>query len=219
MKSGGPSHLKKILMTPGPGRTIEQVLKDETLFSQGKRGNDVFYILSGVVGLSVKSDGKEKIISLLGHGRFAGKECLAALHPSSAASGTALTECTVLKIQRKEMLRLLKSHDVFAELFVDYLLVRITEYQEVIIEHLFDSAEKRLARILLLLTNFDEEGSSADVVPNIGQEIFAEVVGTTRSRVSFFLNRFRVRGLIGYVGTGPIQIHTDELSAWLGSTV
>jgi CRP-like cAMP-binding protein len=214
MKSG-PVQLKKILTTPGSGRKVELVPKDEILYSQGKRGNSVFYMLSGVVGLTVDSGGKEKIISLLGHGSFAGKECLAAARPRNKSSGRALTPCTVLRIQRTEMLHLLKEHSAFSELFLDYLLSCITRYQEVIMDHLFDSAEKRVARILLLLTNLEEAGSPSTVVPNIGQQVLAEVVGTTRSRVSFFLNRFRALGLIEYVGNGPIMIHTQDLSIWL----
>jgi len=216
MKSG-PFQLKKILMTPGSGRKIELVHKDEILYSQGKRGDSVFYLLSGVVGLTVDSDGKEKIISLLGYGSFAGKECLAAARPRNKSSGRALTPCTVLRIQRDEMLHLLKEHNTFSVLFLDYLLSRITRYQEVIIDHLFDSAEKRVARTLLLLTNLEEAGNPSTVVPNIGQEVLAEVVGTTRSRVSCFLNRFRALGLIEYVGNGSIMIHTEELSTWLAA--
>jgi CRP-like cAMP-binding protein len=189
--------------------------RNQVLFSQGKRADAIFYILAGVVGLTVTADGKERIITLLGPGSFAGKECIASNRPQRTSSGRALTACTVLRIERNEMLRMIKTKRAFAVLFVDYLLSRITRYQEVIMDQMFVSSEKRLARTLLQLTNMSESGDVEAVVPYLGQTILAEVVGTTRSRVSFFMNRFRVLGLIAYKSQGPVLINTVQLSAWL----
>ena len=208
--------LKSYLTTAGSRRTIEYAHKNQVLFAQGKRGDAVFYILTGAVGLTVASDGKERIIALLGPGSFAGKECIASNRPQSASSGRALTACTVLRIERKEVLQMIKKRSAFAVLFLDYLLRRITSYQEVILDHLFVSSEMRLARTLLQLTHMSESGNPEAVVPYLGQTVLAEVVGTTRSRVSFFLNRFRSLGLIAYKSQGPILINTVRLSAWLG---
>jgi PAS domain S-box-containing protein len=203
--------LKTFLSKAGPGRAIVYVPKKQILFEQGKRGDAVFYILAGAVKLTIVSHGKESIIALLGPGNFAGKECMASVRTRSTASASALTDCTMLRIERKEMLRVIRHERTFAAFFLDYLLARITRYQEVIMDQLFDSAEKRLARTLLLLANFGNGGKLKAVIPKIGQEELAEVVGTTRARVSLFMNRFRNLGLIAYKSQGSVTIRTAKL--------
>ena len=206
-----PFYLNIFLSKAGPGRTIVYAPKTEILVKQGKRGDAVFYILEGAVKLTVVSQDKERTIALLGPGSFVGKECLAAVRPRSVASATALTNCTLLRIARKEMLRVIRHEATFAAFFLDYLLARITQYQEVIMDHLVNSSDKRLARILLLLANFGNGGKRQAVVPRISHEELADAVGTTRARVSFFMNRFRDLGFIAYKGPGPITVRADKL--------
>lgn len=208
-------HLKIFLSKAGPGRTIVYLPKRQTLFEQGRRGNAVFYILAGALKLTVDSQGKERTIALLGPGNFAGKECIAAGRPRSMASARALTDCTILKIERKEILRVIRQEKSFAAFFLDYLLARITRYQEVIMDQFFNSSERRLARALLLLAGFGNGGKPELVISNIGQEELAEMVGTTRSRVSSFMNRFRKLGFIAYKSQGPVTIRTAELSRFI----
>jgi CRP/FNR family cyclic AMP-dependent transcriptional regulator len=208
-------HLKTFLAKAGPGRTIVYVPAKEILFEQGKRGNAVFYILAGAVKLTVDSLGKESTIALLGPGNFAGKECAAAVRPRSTASARTLTNCTILRIERKEMLRVIQNEKTFAAFFLDYLLARITRYQEVIMDQLLNSSEKRLARTLLLLGNFGDGAKAKLVIPTIHQEELAEVVGTTRARVSFFMNRFRRQGFVTYKGRSSITISTAKLSRFM----
>jgi CRP/FNR family cyclic AMP-dependent transcriptional regulator len=205
-------HLKTFLSKAGPGRTVVYVPGKQTLFEQGQRGNAVFYILTGAVKLTVLSQGKETTISLLGPGNFAGKECIATVRPRRTASARALTNCTILRIERKEMLRVIQHEKTFATFFLDYLLARISRYQEVIMDQLLNSSEKRLARALLLLANFGNGGKPEAVVPKIHQEELAEMVGTTRSRISFFMNRFRKLGLVAYKGQSSITIRAAKLS-------
>jgi CRP/FNR family transcriptional regulator, cyclic AMP receptor protein len=208
-------HLKTFLSKAGPGRTIVYVPEKQILFEQGERGNAVFYILAGAVKLTVDSQGKESIIALLGPGNFAGKECTAAVRPRNTASARTLTNCTILRIERKEMLRVIQNEKTFAAFFLDYLQARITRYQEVIMDQLLNSSEKRLARTLLLLGNFGDGGKPELVIPKIHQEELAEVVGTTRARVSFFMNRFRKLGFVAYKGRSSITISTAKLSRFV----
>jgi CRP-like cAMP-binding protein len=167
------------------------------------------------VKLTVAFHGKENIIALLGPGNFAGKECIAAVRTRSTASAKALTNCTILRIERKEMLRVIRQEKTFAAFFLNYLLARVTRYQEVIMDQLFDSSDKRLARTLLFLADFGSTGKPEAVIPKIGQEELAEVVGTTRSRVSFFMNRFRSLGFITYKSQGSVTIRTAKLSKFV----
>jgi PAS domain S-box-containing protein len=208
-------HLKTFLSKAGPGRTIVYVPEKQILFEQGKRGNAVFYILAGAVKLTVSSQGKESTIALLGPGNFAGKECLAADRLRSTASARTLTNCTILRLERKEMLRAIRNEKAFAGFFLDYLLARITAYQEVITDHLLRSSEKRLARTLLLLSNFGNGSKPQIVLPRIHQEELAEVVGTTRPRVSLFMNRFRKQGLIAYKWRSSVTIRTAKLARFV----
>jgi CRP-like cAMP-binding protein len=210
-------HLKTFLSRAGPGRSIVYFPAKQILFEQGKRVNAVFYILAGAVKLTVDSQGKESTIALLGPGNFAGKECTATVRPRSAASGRTLTNCTILRIERKEMLRVIQNEEAFAAFFLDYLLARITRYQEVIMDQLLNSSEKRLARTLLLLGNFGDAGKPELVIPTIPQEELAEVVGTTRARVSLFMNRFRKLGFLTYKGRSPITIRAAKLSRFVAA--
>ncbi len=204
-------HIKTFLSKAGAGRTIVHVPEKQILFEQGNRSNAVFYILTGMVKLTLVSQGKEVTIGLLGPGNFAGKECIATVRPRRTTSARALTNCTILRIERKEMLRVIQHEKSFAAFFLDYLLARISRYQEVIMDQLLNSSEKRLARILLLLAHFGKEGTAETVVPKISQETLAEMVGTTRSRVSLFMNRFRKLGFVAYEGQSSIAIRTAKL--------
>jgi len=208
-------HLKTYLSKAGPGKTIVYAPEKQVLFEQGKRINAVFYIMAGAVKLTVDSQGKESTIALLGPGNFAGKECIAADRPRSTTSAMTLTDCTILKIERNEMLRAIQNEKTFAGFFLDYLLARITGYQEVIMDHLLSSTEKRLARTLLLLGTFGNGGKPEAVIPKISQEILAEMVGATRSRINFFMNRFRKLGFVAYKGQSSITIRTAKLSRFV----
>jgi PAS domain S-box-containing protein len=208
-------HLKTFLSKAGPGRTIVQVLGKQILFEQGKRGNAVFYILAGAVKLTVESQGKESTIGLLGPGNFAGKECIATVRPRRTASARALTNCTILRIERKEMLRAIQYEKAFATFFIDHVLARIGRYQEGIMDQLLNSSEKRLARVLLVLASLGNGGKRQAVVPKIDQEELAEMVGTTRSRISFFMNRFRKWGFVAYKAQGSITIRRAKLSRFV----
>jgi CRP/FNR family transcriptional regulator, cyclic AMP receptor protein len=198
----------------GLGRKIIELEKRNALFSQGDAADAVFYIRRGKIKLTVISkNGKEATIALLGAGDFVGEECIAAIQPQRLTTAVALTPSTVLRISRKEMMRVLDEEKAFNELFVSYLLARNVRIQEDLVDHLFNSSEKRLARTLLLLARFGKEGTPEPVIPKISQETLAEMVGTTRSRVSFFMNRFRKLGFIEYNGT--LSIHSSLLNVVL----
>jgi CRP-like cAMP-binding protein len=193
---------RAFLTRAGLGRTIVDLKKRQIIFSQGERAEAVFYIQRGKVRLSVISSvGKEATIALLGEGDFLGEECIANSQPRRMATAVAITEGAVLKINKKEMVRALHEQHALSDIFVAYLLSRNRRVQEDLVDQLFNSSEKRLARALLLLAHFGkEEGLPETVLPKISQETLAEMVGTTRSRVNFFMNRFRKLGLIEYNG-------------------
>jgi len=198
----------------GLGRTIVEVPKKHVVFSQGDAGDSVFYIQKGKVKLTVVSErGKEATTALLGDGDFLGEECITASQPIRMATATAVTDCSVLKIERTEMLRVLHQEHAFSDVFVAYLLTRNIRVQEDLVDQLFNSSEKRLARILLLLAQFGKDGKPETVIPKMSQETLAEMVGTTRSRVNFFMNRFRKLGFIEYNGT--LQVHSSLLNVVL----
>ena len=202
------------LSQPGIGRAIVEVAKNKKIFSQGEIGEAVYYIQKGRAKLSVVSrEGKEATISLFGPGDFIGEDCIAGIQSKRMASATAMTGCTILRIERKEMMRVIHEEHVFSDVFVAYLLARNTRIQADLVDQLFNSSEKRLARTLLLLAHFGKEGKPETVIPKISQEILAEMIGTTRSRVSFFMNRFRKLGFIEYNGT--LQIHSSLLNVVL----
>lgn len=202
------------LAKSGLGRKIVELEKRNTVFSQGDEADGVFYIQKGRVKLTViSSRGKEATIALLGAGDFLGEECVAAMQPQRLTTATTLTQCTVLRINKKEMVRVLAAEKEFSEVFVSYLLARNVRIQEDLIDQLFNSSEKRLARALLLLARFGKDGAPELVIPKISQETLAEMIGTTRSRVSFFMNRFRKLGFIEYNGT--LSVHSSLLSVVL----
>ena len=198
----------------GLGRTILDFRKQETIFSQGDPPNAVFYIRKGRIKVTVVSKrGKEATIALLGAGNFLGEECIAAVQQQRMATATAIMPSTLLKIDRREMVQALHENHALSDVFVSYLLARNTRIQEDLVDQLFNSSEKRLARALLLLAQFGKEGTPETVIPRISQEVLAEMVGTTRSRVSFFMNRFRKLGFIEY--NGKLSVHSSLLNVIL----
>jgi CRP/FNR family transcriptional regulator, cyclic AMP receptor protein len=206
--------VEAFLAQSGLGRTIIDLKKNATIFSQGDGADSVFYVQRGKVRLTVVSKrGKEATIALLGTGDFVGEECIAAIQPQRMATATALTPAAVLRIERQEMVRVLSRERALSEVFVAYLLARNTRIQEDLVDQLFNSSEKRLARALLLLARFGKESKSEVVIPKMSQETLAEMVGTTRSRVSFFMNRFRKLGFIEY--NGELSVHGSLLNVIL----
>jgi CRP/FNR family transcriptional regulator, cyclic AMP receptor protein len=195
----------------GLGRKIVDFKKNGTIFSQGDTADSVFYIQKGKVKLTVVSQrGKEATIALLSIGDFVGEECIAAVQPLRMATATALTPASVLRINRKEMVRALSREKALSEVFVAYLLARNVRIQEDLVDQLFNSSEKRLARVLLLLARFGKESTPDMVIPRVSQETLAQMVGTTRSRVSYFMNRFRELGFIEY--NGKLSVHGSLLN-------
>jgi len=202
------------LAEAGVGKTLIQLRKKQTVFSQGDAADAVFYIQKGKIKLSVNSkSGKEATLALLGAGDFVGEECVAATQPLRLTTATAIAECMVLRIARDTMVEVLHMEHSFSDTFVAFLLARNTRIQEDLTDQLFNSSEKRLARILLLLAQFGKSGGTETVIPKISQETLAEMVGTTRSRVSFFMNRFRKMGFIEY--KGELRIHSSLLNVVL----
>jgi len=202
------------LATIGEGRKSVLFPRKQGIFAQGDTADSVFYIQTGMVKLTVVSTtGKEAMIGIVGEGDFFGEGSLAgqALRVDSA---TAMTDCAVLRIDKKAMIEALHREHDFSDLFVTYLLSRNIRYEEDLVDQLFNSSEKRLARILLLLAHFGKEGTPETVVPKISQEMLAEMIGTTRSRVSFFMNRFRKLGFIHY-NNGGLQVHSSLLNVVL----
>ena len=202
------------LASIGEGRKSLLFQRKQGIFAQGDAADAVFYLQTGKVKLSVVSKtGKEATIGIVGEGAFFGEGSLAgqALRMDSA---TAMTDCAVLRIEKKAMMEALHREHEFSNLFVAYLLARNIRYEEDLVDQLFNSSEKRLARILLLLAQFGKEGKPETVVPKISQETLAEMVGTTRSRVSFFMNRFRKLGFVDYSGSG-LQVHSSLLNVVL----
>lgn len=205
------------LATIGEGRKSVSVAKKRGIFTQGDPADSVFYIQKGKVRLTVVSKvGKEATIGILGEGNFFGEGALAgqAFRMGSAA---AMTDCQLLRIEKKAMMNALHQEHAFSDMFVAYLLGRNIRYEEDLVDQLFNSSEKRLARVLLMLAHFGKEGAPEPVVPKISQETLAEMVGTTRSRVSFFMNRFRKLGFIHYSGgdEGGLQVHSSLLNVVL----
>lgn len=204
---------RAFLATIGEGRRFVLFPKKQTIFTQGGPSDAVFYVQTGKVKLTVVSnDGKEATIGMPGEGDFFGEGALTgqALRMGSA---TALTDCVVLRIDKRAMMHALHREHALSDLFVAYLLARNIRYEEDLVDQLFNSSEKRLARLLLLLAHFGKEGKPETVVPKISQETLAEMVGTTRSRVSFFMNRFRTLGFVHY--NGGLQVHSSLLNVVL----
>jgi CRP-like cAMP-binding protein len=202
------------LAKSGLGKVIESRAKNETIFSQGDTADEVFYIQKGKVKIAVVSaHGKEATVAVLNVGEFVGEDCIATTHPLRLVTATALTDCVLLKIGKKEMARVISREHAFSDVFVTFLQARNARIQEDLIDQLFNSSEKRLARVLLQLAQFGKEGKQEILIPKISQESLAEMVGTTRSRVSFFMNRFRKMGFIEY--DGAIKVHSSLLNVVL----
>jgi CRP/FNR family transcriptional regulator, cyclic AMP receptor protein len=206
---------KTFLSTIDGGRKIATFSKKQTVFVQGDPSDAVFYIQKGKVTLTVVSkSGKEATIGILNEGDFFGEGCLTG-QLLRLCSATAMTDCSVMRIEKKSMMEVLHREYAFSEMFVAYLLARNIRYEEDLVDQLFNSSEKRLARILLLLAHFGKEGVHETPIPNISQETLAEMIGTTRSRVSFFMNRFRKLGFIDYHAGDALQIHSSLLNVVL----
>jgi len=204
---------KAFLAIVGEGKTILKFQKDQTVFAQGEAADTVFYIQKGRVKVVVISEhGKEAVVGILGPGQFFGEGCMNG-HSVRMATTTAIEDCLITAITKTAMLAALHDQPNFSEMFMAYLLTRNSRIEEDLIDQLFNSSEKRLARLLLLLANFGKEGSPQPISPNISQETLAEMIGTTRSRVSFFMNKFRKLGLISY--NGKIEVHSSLLNAVL----
>jgi CRP/FNR family transcriptional regulator, cyclic AMP receptor protein len=216
-KNGREFDAQKFLATIGEGRKVIRFPKNQAIFAQGDPGDAVFYLQTGKVRLTVLSKtGKEATIGILSDGSFFGEGVLAG-QPLRMGSATALTDCVVLRIERRAMVDTLHREHALSDLFVAYLLTRNIRSEEDLVDQLFNSSEKRLARALLMLAHFGKDGIPESVVPKISQETLAEMVGTTRSRVNFFMNRFRKLGLIDYAGSaeGGLKVHSSLLNVVL----
>jgi CRP-like cAMP-binding protein len=206
---------KTFLSTIDGGRKIAAFPKKQPIFVQGDSSGAVFYIQKGKIKLTVVSKtGKEATIGILNEGDFFGEGCLTG-QPLRLCSATAMTDCSVMRIDKKSMMEVLHREHAFSDMFVAYLLTRNIRYEEDLVDQLFNSSEKRLARMLLLLAHFGKEGKHEVAVPKISQETLAEMVGTTRSRVSFFMNRFRKLGFIDYHAGNALQVHSSLLNVVL----
>lgn len=208
-----PFDPKIFLAKADGGRTISQYRKNQIIFSQGDLADSVFYIIDGKVKFSVISEhGKEAIVAILGSDEFCGEGCLAG-QPLRMATAAAMTECQVMRIEKRAMIRILHDEPAFSEMFIEHLLARTIRVEADLVDQLFNSSEKRLARALLILANFGKEGKPEAVVAKVSQETLAEMIGTTRSRVSFFMNKFRKLGFIEY--NGHLEVHSSLLSVVL----
>jgi CRP/FNR family transcriptional regulator, cyclic AMP receptor protein len=197
----------------GAGKTISKFEKNQRVFEQGDAADTVFYVQKGSVKVTVLSDqGKEAVVGILEPGQFFGEGCLNG-HPRRIATTTAMEECVITSITKEAMIAVLRTESKFSELFIAYLLTRNSRVEEDLIDQLFNSSEKRLARLLLLLAHFGKEGRPQPILVDISQETLAEMIGTTRSRVSYFMNKFRKLGFISY--NGKIEVHNSLLNAVL----
>jgi CRP/FNR family cyclic AMP-dependent transcriptional regulator len=209
-----PAFDLKVFLTKGYGRRKRVEYGENALiFSQGDPADSVFYIHKGKVKLTVLSRrGKEAVIAILGAGDFFGEGCLTG-QPLRMGTSVAISGCSIMRLQKAEVVRTLHEQPSFSEVFVTHLLSRNVRIEEDLVDQLFNSSEKRLARVLLLLANFGKEGTPQTVIPKMSQETLAGIVGTTRSRVSFFMNRFRKLGFIEY--NGGMKVHSSLLNVVL----
>src|SRR6204780_921567 len=213
-KKNGKFDSGTFLATIGEGRKILSVTRKEVIFAQGDVAGAIFYIQKGKVRLTVVSKiGKEATIGIVGQGNFFGEGALAG-QLLRMGSGAAMTDCEILRVDKKTMIEALHREPALSEMFVAYLLARNIRYEEDLVDQLFNSSEKRLARILLLLAHFGKEGVPETIIPKMSQETLAEMIGTTRSRVSFFMNRFRKMGFLEY-GASGLQVHSSLLNVVL----
>jgi CRP/FNR family transcriptional regulator, cyclic AMP receptor protein len=208
-----PFDPKVFLGKVGEGRTLAAYKRDQVVFSQGDAADSLYFVQKGKIKISVVSArGKEAVIAILGTGAFFGEGCLAG-QQVRMATARAITECSVMRLEKSAVVRVLLEEPSFSEMFVHYLLARNIRIEEDLVDQLFNSSEKRLARTLLLLANFGKEGKPEAVIAPISQETLAEMIGTTRSRVSYFMNKFRKLGFIEY--NGGLEVHTSLLSVVL----
>jgi len=204
---------KIFLAKVGKGKTHTEHPKSQKVFSQGDAAGAIFFIQKGKVKLTVVSkQGKEAVIAILGPGDFFGEGCLAG-QTLRMSTVTTISECSIVRLEKADTVRVLHDEPAFSELFLHYLLSRNIRIEEDLVDHLFNSSEKRLARVLMLLANFGKEGKPEKVIPKISQETLAEIIGTTRSRVSFFMNKFRKLGFIAY--NGHLEVHSSLLNVVL----
>ena len=208
-----PFNPKLFLSKVNGGRTISDYLKNQIVYTQGDPSDSVFFIQSGKVKKTVVSEqGKEAVVALLGTDDFFGEGCLAG-ETLRLATVSAMTKCVIARISKADIARVIHEEPAFAELFISHLLARNSRVEEDLVDQLFNSSEKRLARLLLLLANFGKEGRPEPIIAKISQETLAEMIGTTRARVSFFMNKFRQLGLIDY--NGKIEVHSSLLNVVL----
>jgi CRP/FNR family cyclic AMP-dependent transcriptional regulator len=208
-----PFDPKLFLAKVGKGRTISQYHKVQVVFAQSDPADAIYYIQKGKIKLTVVSNaGKEAVIAILTAGDFLGEGCLAD-RPLRLATATTMTDCSIVRLEKQATLRALREEPAFSEMFLTYVLSRNMRIEEDLIDQLFNSSEKRLARVLLLLANFGKEGKPEPVIAKISQETLAEMIGTTRSRVSFFMNKFRKLGFIEY--NGELHVHSSLLNVVL----
>ena len=201
---------KSFLAKVGEGRSIDTYHKDQIVFSQGDPADAVFYIQKGKVKVTVVSEqGKEAVVAIPGTNEFFGEGCLAG-QAKRIATVTTMTESVIVRLEKAAILRVIHQEPAFAELFIAHLLDRTIRVEADLVDQLFNSSEKRLARLLLLLTNFGKEEKPEPIIAKISQETLADMIGTTRSRVSFFMNKFRKLGFIHY--NGGIQVHSSLLN-------
>jgi CRP/FNR family cyclic AMP-dependent transcriptional regulator len=204
---------KVFLAKVGKGRTLADYKKNQRIFLQGDPADAIFYIQTGKVKLTVVSkQGKEAVVAILGADDFFGEGCLAG-QSLRMASAAAMSDCSIMRLEKPGVVRLLINEPAFSELFLRYLLARNIRIEEDLVDLLFNSSEKRLARVLLLMAKFGKDGQVESVIPKVSQETLAEIVGTTRSRVSFFMNRFRKLGFIDY--NGGLEVHSSLLNVVL----
>lgn len=207
-----PFDPKAFLSMVGEGRRIEKYRKGQVIFKQGQPAETVFYVQKGKVKLTVVSaQGKEAVVAILGAGDFLGEECLDGQRVRTATA-SAMTEAIVAQVEKTAIQQLIHDEPAFSEMFIAHLLERTARVQADLVDQLFNSSEKRLARTLLLLANFGKEGQPEPIIAQISQETLAEMIGTTRSRVSFFMNKFRKLGLIEYGHSGGIEVHKSLLN-------
>lgn len=212
-RKAAPFDPKVFLAKIGEARTVADYRKNRMVFTQGDPADTIFYIQKGKVKLSVVSkQGKEAVIAILGEGNFFGEGCLAG-QPLRMATATTMSECSIVRLKKQNMVRVLRDQPAFSEMFLSYVLSRNIRIEEDLVDQLFNSSEKRLARVLLLLANFGKETKPEPVVAKLSQETLAEIVGTTRSRVSYFMNKFRNLGFIDY--NGGLEVHSSLLNVVL----
>ena len=214
-KAGGAKRFDPatFLETVAPGRILSMHPKKEIIFAQGDDADAVFYIRKGKVKVTVVSpQGKEAVVAILGADEFVGEGCLIG-QPKRLATAMAMTECETMRVAKTEIVRVLADEPTFSKMFVSHVLARNARVEEDLVDQLFNSTEKRLARVLLLLANFGKEGRPEPITAKISQETLAEMIGTTRSRVSHFMNRFRDLGFIAY--NGHLEVHSSLMSIFL----